>query len=84
VDFENYRRRFLYNVSLYKARSHAIESATESVRLAKISYQAGTRTSTEVLDAELDLFRARAGVVRAQVESAEALINLELALGRHI
>jgi len=84
LDFETWRRRFLSNMSLYRARTHAIESASESVRLARISYEAGSRTSTEVLDAELDLFRARAGVVRAQVDSAEALINLELALGHRL
>jgi outer membrane protein TolC len=84
VEFENWRRRFLSNVALYEARSRAIESATESVRLARISYEAGTRTNTDVLDTELDLFRARAGAVRAQLDSAEALINLELALGHKL
>lgn len=84
VEFETWKRRFLSNVALYHARTEAIESATESVRLARISYEAGTRTSSEVLDAELDLFRARAGVVRAQLDSAEALINLELAVGHNL
>jgi outer membrane protein TolC len=54
------------------------------VRLAKEEERAGTRTSTETLDAELDLFRAKAGVVNALVNAAEAKIRLELALGREI
>jgi outer membrane protein TolC len=81
VDFETWKRRFLSNVSLYQARAHAIDSANESVRLARISYEAGVRTSSEVLDAELDLFRARAGVVRAQLDATESWLNLELAVG---
>jgi outer membrane protein TolC len=84
ADFELWKRRFLTQVQLYKARTHAIESAQESVRLSHLSYEAGTRTSTEVLDTELDLFRARAGAVRAQLDAAESLINLELAVGHHL
>jgi outer membrane protein TolC len=84
VEVETWRRRFLYNVSLYRARVRAIEAAEESVRLAKLGQDAGTRTNSDVLDAELDLFRARAGTVKAQLDAAEALINLELSLGRKI
>ena len=36
------------------------------------------------LDAELDLFRSRAGVIRAQLACAEAHLKLELATGRKI
>ena len=84
VDFELWRRKYLYNTSLYRARKRSLESAEESVRLAQLGYGAGTRTNTDILDAELDLFRARAGVVRAQLDAAEALINLELAIGKKI
>src|SRR5205823_4906908 len=81
-ELETYKRRFLYNAALYRAKKRAVEFAQESVRLATLGYNAGTRTSTDVLDAELDLIRARAGVVRAQVDGSEALINLELAVGK--
>jgi outer membrane protein TolC len=81
-EFEIYKRRYLYNAGLYRAKRRALEMAQESVRLATLGYNAGTRTSTDVLDAELDLIRARAGVVRAQVDGADALINLELAVGK--
>ena len=82
IEFETWKRRYFTNVALFTARKRAIESADESVRLANIGLKAGTRTNTDVLDAELDLFRARAGVVRAQLEATEALINLQLASGR--
>lgn len=84
TELDLWRRRYAYNASLYQARLRAVDSARESVRLARLGYNEGTRTNTDVLDAELDLFRARAGVVRAQVDAAEALINAELALGHHL
>ncbi len=84
VDFETWKRRFLTSAQLYHARQRAIEAAEESVRLANVSVRAGTRTHTDLLDAELDLFRARAGLVKAQLDNAEALLNLELALGRRL
>lgn len=83
-DFDFWKRRYLYSASLYQAKLVDVEKAQESVRLATQSFKAGTRTSSEVLDAELDLFRARAGVVNAQVNAAEALVNLELALGKEL
>jgi outer membrane protein TolC len=83
-DLELWKRRYHYNVALYRARKQAIVAAQESVRLAKLGNQAGTRTNTDVLDSELDLFRSRAGAVRAQLDAAEALINLELTLGRKL
>ncbi|MDG0816897.1 TolC family protein [Bdellovibrio svalbardensis] len=83
-DFDFWKRRYLYSASLYQAKLVDVEKAQESVRLATQSFKAGTRTSSEVLDAELDLFRARAGVVNAQVNAAEALVNLELAIGKEL
>ncbi len=83
-DFDFWKRRYLYSASLYKAKTDDVEKAQESVRLATQSFKAGARTSSEVLDAELDLFRARAGVVNAQVNAVEALVNLELALGKEL
>jgi OMF family outer membrane factor len=79
--FETWKRRYVYNAALYQARRRSVEKSTESVRLATISVRAGTKTHSEALDAELELFRARAGVIRAQVDAAEALAQLELALG---
>ena len=83
-EFEIWRRKYRYSAALYQAKKTEILKAQESVRLAQEGYRAGIRTNTEVLDAELELFRARAGVVHAQLSCAEALIHLELALGRTV
>jgi outer membrane protein TolC len=81
ADFDLWKRRFAYNVNLYQARLRTLEKSQESVRLATLGLKAGSNTHTEVLDAELDLFRARAGIIRAQADATEALLNLELATG---
>jgi outer membrane protein TolC len=84
VDTEFWRRKFLYYCSVYQARVGDVTKAEESVRLAKEGRKAGVRTSTDLLDAELELFRSRAGVVNAQLGSIEALINFELVTGKKI
>lgn len=81
-DFTFWKKRFLANTDHYQARKYDVDRSTESVRLAQEEERAGTRTSTETLDAELDLFRSKAGVVNAQLNALEARIRLELALGR--
>jgi outer membrane protein TolC len=80
-EFDTWKRKYFQSVSLYKARSRALRQFEESVRLAGVGLKAGTRTHTEMLDAELDLFRARGGVVRAQTDAIDALGKLELAVG---
>jgi outer membrane protein TolC len=83
-DFDLWKRRYLSNAARFDTKTLDLERSRESVRLAREELRAGTRTNSEVLDAELDLFRARAGIVNAQYNAAEALIRLELALGRRI
>ena len=83
-DFNYWKRRYMSNTDHYASKQLDITRSEESVRLAREEQKAGTRTSTETLDAELDLFRSRAGVVNAQVNAIEAEIHLELALGREI
>jgi outer membrane protein TolC len=83
-DFEYWKRRYISNTDHYISKKFDITRSEESVRLAKEEERAGTRTSTERLDAELDLFRAKAGVVNALVNAAEAEIHLEMTLGREI
>ncbi len=80
-EFDFWKRKFRYFTAVYKARVSDLAKATESVRLARIGRRAGVRTNTDLLDAELELFRARAGVVNAQVGAIEALVNLEMATG---
>jgi outer membrane protein TolC len=80
-DAEQARRQLETQALLFKARQRGLAKSEESVRLATLGLKAGTRTHTEVLDAELELFRARAGLIKAQADAMEAFINLELALG---
>ncbi len=84
TDFETNRRRYNYSTALYKSRIVNVDRAQESVRLATAGYRAGVRINSEVLDSQLELFRARAGVVSAQLSAAESLVNLELATGQKI
>ncbi len=83
-EFARWRRRYLYNCALYEASLHTVDKSQESVRLAQIGVRAGVKTNTEALDAELELFRARAGVIQSQVDAAEALAKLELAVGHRL
>lgn len=83
-EIEFWKRRYVNNAVLYSAKQRSVEASRESVRIYKNGLKAGTRTNSDLLDAELDLERAEAGVVKAQVDAVEALLNLELAMGRRI
>jgi outer membrane protein TolC len=84
VDLEFWRRKFLYFVNLTQARTGDVGKSAESVRLARAGLKEGTRTTSDLLDAESELFRARAGAINAQVGSIESLLNLEVALGKSL
>ncbi len=82
TEFESWKRKFLYFCKVYRSRLNDQSRSAEAVRLAKEGRRAGARTSSELLDAELDLFRARAGIVNAQIGMIESLIQLELSTGK--
>ncbi len=77
-----WEKRYRSQCRIYRARMEDIKRSEESVRLAKAGRKAGARTETDILDAEVDLYRSRAGAVRAQLAAVEALINLQMAEGR--
>jgi outer membrane protein TolC len=81
-DLDVWTRRYLSQCRIYQARVEDIKRSEESVRLAKAGKRVGARTDSELLDSELDLYRSRAGAVRAQLAAVEALVNLQLANGR--
>ena len=83
-DFEFWKRKFNYFRNVYTSKIADIGKSSEAIRLAREGRRAGTRTNSELLDAELDLFRSRAGLVNAQMGAIEALINLELASGQQL
>lgn len=80
-DFDFWKRKYVYFCAVYEARKSDIVKAEESVRLSREAHKVGARTNTEVLDAEAELFRARAGAVNAQIGAIEAIVNLELSSG---
>jgi len=80
-DLEFWKRKYMYYGTVFKARQNDVVKAEESVRLARQGKKVGTRTDTDLLDAEGELFRARAGLVNAQIGSLESLVNLELTTG---
>jgi outer membrane protein TolC len=81
-DLNIWKRRYLSQCRIYRARVEDIKRSEESVRLAKEGRRVGARTESEILDAEVDLYRSRAGAVKAQVAAVRALVNLQLAEGR--
>lgn len=81
-DLNIWTRRYLSQCRIYRARMEDIKRSEESVRLAKEGRKVGARTESEILDAEVDLYRSRAGAVKAQLAAVEAIINLQLAEGR--
>ncbi|HJT23307.1 MAG TPA: TolC family protein [bacterium] len=83
-DFDQWKRRLVSSLALYQAKLTDVDKARESARLATLGFKAGTRTTTDVLDAELEEYRASAGVVQAQLSALEALINLELVTGKRL
>ncbi|WII70947.1 TolC family protein [Bdellovibrio sp. 22V] len=83
-DFDFWKRKYLYYCSVYEARLSDIVKAEESVRLAREGQKVGARTNTDVLDAEAELYRARAGAVNAQIGAIEAIVSLELSVGQKL
>lgn len=83
-DFDIWKRTLVSKVALYRSKLTEIDESRENSRLAILGFKAGTRTTTDVLDAELDQFQAEAGLVQAQVDALEALINLENTVGKRI
>lgn len=83
-DFDLWKRKFLYFCAVYESRQNDISKSQESVRLARQGQRAGSRTNTDVLDAEAELFRAKAGSVNAQMGALEAMANLELSTGQSL
>ena len=84
VDLDFWKRKFGYFTSVYRSRLGDIEKATESVRLAKEGRKVGARTNSDLLDAEVELFRARANAVRAQLGAIESVLKIELASGQSV
>lgn len=84
VSIDLWKRKLAHDISAYQAGITSTQKSTEAVRLARDAMRLGTRTNTDVLDAEQDLNYSRLKVVRAQVDAVVSLSNLELALGKRV
>lgn len=81
-DIDFWKRKYVYFCTVYKSRLGDIQRSEEALRLAREGRRVGARTNTDLLDTEAELYRARAGLINAQIGAIEALINLELATGQ--
>jgi outer membrane protein TolC len=64
-----------------RTSEHGLQAAEESYRVRRALFQNGRATSTELLDAELDLTRARRSALGARLELRMARARLEFAVG---
>lgn len=62
----------------------AVEQATESLRLARLRFQAGIGTQLEVSNAETELTRAESNLLSAKIDYNQALVALQRFVGRRI
>ena len=65
------------NLQNVNTATGALEQARESLRLARLRFQAGVGTQTEVIDAETALTRAEGNRVRAILDYNRALASLQ-------
>lgn len=83
-DFEICKRKYHFFLNLFKARNNDITKSRESVRLAREGRRVGSRTNADLLDAEADLYKSQAGAINAHLGAVEALINLQISIGKKI
>jgi outer membrane protein len=65
-----------------RTTERGLESARESYRVRRLSFQNGRSTSVELLDAETDLTRARLERLDAAIDARVARARLDYAIGR--
>ncbi|MFK0729832.1 MAG: TolC family protein [Gloeotrichia echinulata GP01] len=68
------------NLENVNTASTALEQAREALRLARLRFQAGVGTQTDVINSENDLTRAEGNRIRAILDYNRALANLQRAV----
>ncbi|MBN4002700.1 TolC family protein [Nostoc sp. LPT] len=76
-DVEQYYAQLQSNLNNVQTSSVALNQAREALNLARLRFQAGVGTQTEVIDAENDLTRAEGNRVEAILDYNRALANLQ-------
>jgi outer membrane protein TolC len=82
TDVQTNESDYQFQLSQFVANTDNLDRSKRSVQLALSGLRSGTQTNTDVLDAELDLFNARAGVIQSQIKALEAQVKFENAIGR--
>ncbi|MBW4560411.1 MAG: TolC family protein [Mojavia pulchra JT2-VF2] len=76
-DVEQYYFQLQSNLDNVQTSTVALEQAREALRIARLRFQAGVGTQTEVIAAENDLTRAEGNRVTAILDYNRALANLQ-------
>lgn len=76
-DVEQYYSQLQANLNNVQTSSVALNQAREALNLARLRFQAGVGTQTEVISAENDLTRAEGNRVTAILDYNRALANLQ-------
>ncbi|WP_445635392.1 Transporter [Nostoc sp. DSM 114161] len=76
-DVEQYYSQLQSNLNNVQTSSVALNQATQALDLARLRFQAGVGTQTEVIAAENDLTRAQGNRVTAILDYNRALANLQ-------
>lgn len=79
-DVENYYSQLQSNLENVQTASTALEQSREALRLARLRFQAGVGTQTEVIDAENELTRTEGQRVTAILDYNRALASLQRAV----
>jgi NodT family efflux transporter outer membrane factor (OMF) lipoprotein len=74
-------RALAHDGQLLAAQQHALEAASESVRLQQLSYSAGGSGVLPLLDAQRQYEQARLGYARAQAQRYQDTLQLLVAMG---
>ncbi|MDJ0735528.1 MAG: TolC family protein [Nostocaceae cyanobacterium] len=80
VEVERQYFRLQANLENVQTANAALDQAKESLRLARLRFQAGVGTQTEVINAESDLTRAEGNRISAILEYNSALTRLQRAV----
>ncbi len=67
-----------------QTNERAVEQATESLRLARLRFQAGIGTQLEVSNSETDLTRAKSNLLSAKIDYNRALVALQRFAGNRL
>ncbi|MCC5608489.1 TolC family protein [Nostoc sp. CHAB 5834] len=76
-DVEQYYSQLQSNLNNVQSSSVALNQAREALNLARLRFQAGVGTQTEVISAENDLTRAEGNRIAAILDYNRALANLQ-------